>query len=206
MLFSRNAFTKIFFLFMMFCIYSIVAKHFEMFFGDVDNKFLDEVQSRNGFSNSFVVFVSGVMKGYIFAVIIINTRCSNNRSAEVPADVFNGNIRRAKIWLCMNIKTVGVFCVHFIFNFMERWTDAGSKLFKQHFAKGITKEFIIKVFHRTPGSDVASPTLGDEGMDMGIPLQVTPKGVKNADKSRGKVFSFIHFRKHTKDNVADRMK
>ena len=51
---------------MMFCIYPIVAKHFEMFFGDMDNEFLNEVQSRNGFSNSFIVFVSGVMKGYVF--------------------------------------------------------------------------------------------------------------------------------------------
>ena len=44
----------------LFCIYPIVAKHFEMVFRDVDNQFLDEVQSRNSFSNSFVVFVSGV--------------------------------------------------------------------------------------------------------------------------------------------------
>ena len=58
--FSRNTFTKFLFLFVMFCIYPIVAKHFEMFFRDVDNQFLDEVQSRNSFSNSFVVFVSGV--------------------------------------------------------------------------------------------------------------------------------------------------
>ena len=89
---------------MMFGIYPIVAKHFKMFFGDVDNEFLNEVQSRNGFSNSFIVFVSGVMKGYIFAVISINTRCGNNRSAEVSADVFNGDIRSAKIWLCTDIK------------------------------------------------------------------------------------------------------
>ena len=46
---------------MMFGIYPIVAKHFKMFFGDVDNEFLNEVQSRNGFSNSIIVFVSGVM-------------------------------------------------------------------------------------------------------------------------------------------------
>ena len=58
--FSRNTFMKFLFLFVMFCIYHIVAKHFEMFFRDVDNQFLDEVQSRNSFSNSFVVFVSGV--------------------------------------------------------------------------------------------------------------------------------------------------
>ena len=36
------------------------SEAFEMFFRDVDNQFLDEVQSRNSFSNSFVVFVSGV--------------------------------------------------------------------------------------------------------------------------------------------------
>ena len=98
---------------MMFGIYPIVAKHFKMFFGDVDNEFLNEVQSRNGFSNSFIVFVSGVMKGYIFAVISINTRCGNNRSAEVSADVFNGDIRSAETWLCTNIKTIGVFRIHF---------------------------------------------------------------------------------------------
>ena len=117
--FSRNTFTKFLFLFVMFCIYPIVAKHFEMFFRDVDNQFLDEVQSRNSFSNSFVVFVSGV---------------------------------------------------HFIFNFTKRWTNAGSKLFKENFTEGITKEIVIKVFDRTPGSDVTSPTFGDESVDMRIPF------------------------------------
>ena len=106
------------------------------------------------------------MKGYIFTVVIINTGCGNNRSAEVPTDVFNGDISRAKIWLCTNIKTMGVFGVHFIFYFTKRWTNAGSKLFKQHF----TKKVIIKMFDGTPWSDVASPTLGDDGMDMRIPL------------------------------------
>ena len=105
---------------MMFCIYPIVAKHFEMFFGDMDNEFLNEVQSRNGFSNSFIVFVSGVMKGYVFTVISINTRCGNNRSAEVSADVFNGDIRSAKIWFCTDIKAVSVFRVHFIFDFAKK--------------------------------------------------------------------------------------
>ena len=45
--------------------------------------FLDEIQRRDGFSKCFIVFVSDVMKYYIFAVIIINTRCCNNRSAEI---------------------------------------------------------------------------------------------------------------------------
>lgn len=29
-----------------------------MFFGNMDNQFFDEVQSRDGFGNSFVIFVS----------------------------------------------------------------------------------------------------------------------------------------------------
>ena len=159
MFFGRNTFTELHFLLMMFGIYPIVAKHFKMFFGDVDNEFLNEVQSRNGFSNSFIVFVSGVMKGYIFAVISINTRCGNNRSAEVSADVFNGDIRSAKIWFCTDIKAVSVFRVHFIFDFAKSQTNAGGKSFKQYFAKSITKEIVIKVFDRTPRSDVTSPTL-----------------------------------------------
>ena len=52
--------------------------------------------------------------------------------------------------------------------------------------------------------DIVKNFLIDEEIE--IKLILTPKGVKNADKSGGKVFSFIHFGKHTKDNIADRMK
>ena len=142
---------------MMFGIYPIVAKHFKMFFGDVDNEFLNEVQSRNGFSNSIIVFVSGVMKGYIFAVISINTRCGNNRSAEVSADVFNGDIRSAKIWLCTDIKAVSVFRVHFIFDFAKSRTNAGGKSFKQDFAESITKETVIKCLTGRQGVMLPAP-------------------------------------------------
>ena len=40
----------------------------------------------------------------------------------------------------------------------------------ENFTEGITKEIVIKVFDRTPGSDVTSPTLGDESVDMRIPF------------------------------------
>ena len=131
---------------------------------------MDEVQSRDGFSNCFVVFVSGVMKGYIFAIISINAGSRNNRSAEIAGDVVDGDIRSAKIWFCPDIKTIGVFCVHLIFNFQKRWTDTGSEALKKDFAKGIAEKVIIKVLDRAPGSEVASTTFGNECMDMGIPL------------------------------------
>ena len=39
---------------------------------------------------------------------------------EVSADVFNGDIRSAKIWFCTDIKAVSVFRVHFIFDFAKK--------------------------------------------------------------------------------------
>ncbi len=155
LLFRRNTFTKLLFLFMMLCIYPIVAEHLEMFFGDVDNKFFYEVQSRDGFGNGPVIFVSGVMKGYVFAVVIINTGCSDDMSAEVSADVFNGDIGSAEIWLCADIKTFGMFFVHFIFDFTKSRTDTGRELFKQYLEKGIAEKAVIKVSDGTPWSDGA---------------------------------------------------
>ena len=63
------------------------------------------------------------------------------------------------IVFCTDIKAVSVFRVHFIFDFAKSQTNAGGKSFKQYFAKSITKEIVIKVFDRTPRSDVNSPTL-----------------------------------------------
>lgn len=41
---------------MMFGIDAIVTEHFEMFFRDVNNKTLYEIQSRNSFGNIFIHF------------------------------------------------------------------------------------------------------------------------------------------------------
>lgn len=83
---------------------------------------------------------------------MINTGCSNNRSAEISADVFNGNIRGAEIRLYTNIKPIRVIRVHFIFNFTKRWANTGNKLLKQYFTEGIPKKVIIKMNPRTAGS------------------------------------------------------
>ena len=82
------------------------------------------IKSKAGmrFSNSFVVFVPGVMKCY-------NSRRHNasirevaiTGRAKISADVFDGDIRSAEIRLCTNIKPIGVFVVHFIFNFTKGW-------------------------------------------------------------------------------------
>lgn len=149
---------------------AVITKHFEMLFGDVDNKSLNEIESRNRFNNGFVIFVPCVMKGYIFAIIVINTGSGNNGSFELSADIFNGDVRSTKIRLCTNIKTISMFGIHFVFNTTEGRTEPSSKFVKEDFAKSITKKSIIKMFYRSPGSDAACATFGDKGMNMGIPL------------------------------------
>ena len=79
-----------------------------MLFRDMDDQLLNKVQSRNGLGDGLIVFVSGVMKGYSFALISINAGSRNNRSAEIAGDVFDGDIRSVKIWFCSDIKTIGV--------------------------------------------------------------------------------------------------
>ena len=81
----------------MFGINSIIANHFEMFFGYMDDKLFDKFNSRNGFGNELVIFMTIVVKGDIFTVIIIDARVSNNRPSKISANVFNSDIRSAKI-------------------------------------------------------------------------------------------------------------
>lgn len=57
-----------------------------------------------------------------------------------------------------------------------------------------------------PGGNITGPALGDERMDMRIPFQVSTERVKDTNKPRSKIFSFIQFRKHTKDDISDGMK
>ena len=61
------------FMAMMFGINSIIANHFEMFFGYMDDKLFDKFNSRNGFGNELVIFMTIVVKGDIFTIIIINS-------------------------------------------------------------------------------------------------------------------------------------
>lgn len=57
-----------------------------------------------------------------------------------------------------------------------------------------------------PGGNITGPALEDERMDMRVPFQVSTERVKDTNKPRSKIFSFIKFRKHTKDDISDGMK
>ena len=62
------------------------------------------------------------------------------------------------------------------------------------------------MFVWTPGGNIPGTALGDERMDMRVPFEVSTERVKDTNKPRSKIFSFIKFRKHTKDDISDGMK
>ena len=68
---------------------AVIANHFEVFFRDMSHKAFGEFQSRNGFINEFVIFVTIVMEGdsIIVSVVIVDTRGSNDGTAKITPNV-----------------------------------------------------------------------------------------------------------------------
>ncbi len=58
----------------------------------------------------------------------------------------------------------------------------------------------------SPGGKIASASFRNQGMDVRIPFQIPPEGMRDADKARIKVFGLVKLEEHTQDNIPDRMK
>ena len=149
---------------------AIVTKHFKLSFWDVTDEPGNEFHCRNALGNSFFIFMSCIVKGYVFTIIVINARGSNYRPTKVSADVFNGNRRCATIRLCTDIKSIGMIFVNIVFNSSKRRTQTKGQFFKKDFSESITKKSKIEMSNFAPRSKVTSGTFRNEGMDVRIPF------------------------------------
>ena len=102
---------------------SIVAYHFEMFFGNMPYEFFDKIVDVKSFSYKLVIFVPVVVKGYALTVIGIYSGRSNNRSAEISTDIFDNLVGLAIIWFRINVKSILVLLIANSFDFFERSTN-----------------------------------------------------------------------------------
>ena len=100
------------FLFMMFRIDAIVAEHLEMLFWDVDNQTLDEIQCRNSFHDSLTIFMTCIMKGNIFPIVIINAGGGNHRASKIAADIPDCDIRGTEIGFGTDIESICKSGIH----------------------------------------------------------------------------------------------
>lgn len=80
------------------------------------------------------------------------------------------------------------------------------QLIKQDSLKRFTEVRVIEVFHGMPETVIRKPAFGKEAMDMRIPLKGTSKGMKDANKTRNKIFGFVQGEKELFDNIGNSLK
>lgn len=102
------------------CIDAIITDHLEVLFGDMPDKPVHELQSRNGFVNKSVVFVPVVVECDKITIVSVNAGGGNNRAAEVSADVFCDNGRIAEIRFGIDVEPIFLITVNRGLNFFER--------------------------------------------------------------------------------------
>ena len=101
-----------FFLLVVFRINAIITNHFEMLVGDMNNQARNKVDGRNAFGYSFMIFMSLIMKSHGVPIIRINSGGGDNRPPKIPADILNGDIRRASVRFGSDIKAIRMFFLY----------------------------------------------------------------------------------------------
>ena len=191
---------------MMFCIKAIVTQHFEMLLRDVYDKSFHKVKNRDAFGDGFIIFVASVMKGNSVTIVAVNTRGSDNRSSEIPADIFDGDVGSAEIGFSTDIESIGMIMINIIFDFAERRSYSLGHLLQKNFAESIAKESVIKMFNGAPGRELAGTTFRNKAMDMRVPFEIASEGMEDANKAGSEVFRLIYVLEHAENDVSDGMK
>lgn len=106
-----------FFLSIVFCINAIIADHLKVLVRDMYNQTFDKVDNGNTFRDDFMVLMALIVKCHGISVIVINPGSGNDGSAQVSADIFNGDIRGTQIGVGSDIKTIRMVFVNLVFGF-----------------------------------------------------------------------------------------
>ena len=98
---------------------AVIADHLEMFFRDMADKTLNEIEGREGFFYIDIVFVAIVVKCDMIAIVIINTGSCDYRSSKIAADVFHDFFGIAFSGSGIYVESVLVVVVDRRFNFLK---------------------------------------------------------------------------------------
>ena len=72
---------------------AVKTDHIKAFGRDMDDEFFDEILSRDGFVDELVILVAIVVESDVLAVIIVDTRHTDNGTTEVTPNVFDNVFR-----------------------------------------------------------------------------------------------------------------
>ena len=178
------------------CIQAAIADHFKMFFRDMPDETFDEIHDRQSFLHILVVFMAVIVESDGIPVIPVNSGSGNYRPAKVAADIFCHYFRITKIRFGINIEAMFVLCVTARFHFFERWTDLVFQFIKESGPESVTEIIVIKVLYMAPEAVITVAAFGKDTVDVGIPFEVSAKGMKNHNKTGDKVHGLILLEKH----------
>ena len=102
---------------------SVIAYHFEILIRDMLDEKLDENHSRNGLFDKSIILMPVIMESDIVSVIRINSRESDDGTAEITSDIFGNRISVTEIGFSIDIEAILVLFVDGGLNFFERGTD-----------------------------------------------------------------------------------
>lgn len=190
---------------MVLCINTIVADHFKVPVRDMYNQAFDKVNGRDAFRDGLIVLMALIMEGHGVPIIGINPGSGNNGPAQIPADIFDGNVRGAGIGLGPDIETFGMVFVNLVFKLLKRRSQFSCELVQKDLPESQAQEVIIEMGIGTPGVEVTGAAFGDKGVDVWVPFQVSAEGMEDTDKARGKVLGLVKVEKHPQDDIPDRM-
>ena len=118
---------------MVFCINAVVADHFKVPVRDMYDQPFDKVNGRDAFCDCFMVLMALIMERHTIPVIGINPGSGNDGPAQISADIFNSDIRGARIGFGPDIKPIGMVFVNLVFKFLKRRSKFKGELLQKDF-------------------------------------------------------------------------
>ena len=72
--------------------------------------------------------------------------------------------------------------------------------------EGFAEVRVIEVFYSAPEAVIGISTFGKKAVDMGIPFERAPKGVKDTNKARNEIFRLVQGEKEFFNDIRNRLK
>ena len=196
MLFAGYRPDKLFVDFPMSGIDAAITDHFEMFFRDVTDQALDEIQDGNSFLHIFIIFMAVVVERDSVTVVLVDTGCSDNRPSEITAYILGHCLGITFIRLGVHIEAVLMIFIAGSLYLFKRRTKVSFHFVEKSSAEGIAKERVIKMLYISPEAVITVAAFGDQAMDMVVRQHVSFAGVQDHDDARGHAMFFAAQVKH----------
>ena len=175
---------------------AVITDHFEVLVRDVDDQLFDEIGSGDGFRDESVVLMPVVVESDGMAVIMIDTGSGDNGPAQISADVFDDLFWVCKSRLGINVEAIRAMLIDIGFGFFEGFADVLLHMVQQGGAEGIAEQNVVEMLDCAPDGIVAGAAFGKKDVNVRVPLQASPKGVQNTNKSGSKILGLVHLEKH----------